>query len=230
MQQKKKRRLRVSDVLLVIVCLTICAASLWFFWKDLNSSSTRTDVDKIATIHFKRKVSQRKFSDRVVWERLQQDSELYNNDTIRTSEGAEAVIMFTDGTQIDLTENTMIQIVIADDGVLNLAVDGGTVEIDTTASKSEGVKLSMNDGSSVNLEKGSLVSASSSPSSGAGAGSGSKSSSGAGSSSNSNSSSSSSSSSGSGAASSITVRNGNAVVSTSTGKTQTVKSGEAVSI
>ena len=196
MQQKKKRRLRVSDLLLVIICLLICAASLWFFWKDLNSSSTRSDVDKIATIHFKRKVSQRKFSDRVVWERLQQDSELYNNDTIRTSDGAEAVILFTDGTQIDLNENTMIQIVMANDGVINLAIDGGSIEIDTTASKTESLKLSMNDGSSVNLEKGSRLSADAS----------------------------------SGAASSITVRDGNALVSTSSGSSQSIKSGEAVSI
>ena len=82
MQQKKRRKLRVSDFLLVVICLTVCFVSLWFFWKDLNSSSTRTDIDSIATIHFKRKVSQRKFDDRVVWERLQQDSALYDKDTI----------------------------------------------------------------------------------------------------------------------------------------------------
>ena len=108
MHQKKRQKLRASDFLLVLVCLSVCAVSLWFFWKDLNSSSTRTDIDKIATIHFKRKVSQRKFEDRVVWERLQQDSELYNNDTIRTSDGAEAIILFNDGTKVDLTENTEV--------------------------------------------------------------------------------------------------------------------------
>lgn len=159
MHQKKRQKLRASDILLVLVCLSICATSLWFFWKDLNSSSTRNDIDKIATIHFKRNISQRKFNDRVVWERLQQDSELYNNDVIRTSDGAEAVIMFNDGTKVDLNENTMIQIVMEKDGSVKLAVDGGNVEVDTTASTSETVQLSMNDGSSVNLEKGSRVTA-----------------------------------------------------------------------
>ena len=159
MQQKKRRKLRVSDFLLVVVCLSVCAVSLWFFWKDLNTSSTRTDVDSIATIHFKRKVSQRKFDDRVVWERLQQNSALYDKDTIRTADGAEAVILFNDGTKVDLTENTMIQISLAKDGSVNLAVGGGNVEVDTTASTSESVKLSMGDGSSVNLEKGSRIAA-----------------------------------------------------------------------
>ena len=82
MHQKKRRKLRASDILLVLLCLSVCATSLWFFWKDLNSSSTRNDIEKIATIHFKRNISQRKFNDRVVWERLQQDSELYNNDVL----------------------------------------------------------------------------------------------------------------------------------------------------
>ena len=169
MQQKKRRKLRASDFLLVLVCLSVCAVSLWFFWKDLNSSSTRTDVDTIATIHFKRKVSQRKFDDRVVWERLQQDSALYDKDTIRTSDGAEAVILFEDGTKVDLTENTMIQISLSNDGSVNLSVGGGNVEVDTRASTSENVKLSMGDGSSVNLEKGSRITAASSTD-GAGAG------------------------------------------------------------
>ena len=200
MHQKKRQKLRVSDFLLVLVCLAVCAVSLWFFWKDLNSSSTRTDIDKIATIHFKRKVSQRKFEDRVVWERLQQDSELYNNDTIRTSDGAEAVIVFSDGTRVDLTENTMIQINLEKDGSVNLAVGGGNVEVDTTASKSESVKLSMGDGSSVNLEKGSRITAATS-----GGGE-------------------------SGAATSFTVQDGNATVSTASGQSQKISNGEAVSV
>lgn len=159
MHQKKRRKLRASDILLVLLCLSVCATSLWFFWKDLNSSSTRNDIEKIATIHFKRNISQRKFNDRVVWERLQQDSELYNNDVIRTSDGAEAVVMFSDGTKVDLNENTMIQVMLDKDGSVNLSISGGNVDVDTTASKSEAVKLNMGDGSSVSLEKGSRVSA-----------------------------------------------------------------------
>ena len=200
MQQKKRRKLRVSDFLLVVVCLSVCAVSLWFFWKDLNSSSTRTDVDSIATIHFKRKVSQRKFDDRVVWERLQQNSALYDRDTIRTSDGAEAVILFSDGTKVDLTENTMIQISLEKDGSVNLSVGGGNVEVDTTASTSESVKLSMGDGSSVNLEKGSRITAATTGDSD------------------------------SGAATSFTVKDGNAVVSNAAGQTQKISNGEAVSV
>ena len=204
MQRKRKQKLRVSDFFIIVLCLGICAWSLWLFWEDLNSSSTRTDIDKIATIHFKKNISQRKFNDRVIWERLQQDSELYNLDTIRTSDDAEAVIHFANGTKIDLSENTMIQILVEKDGTVNLSVGGGNIEVDTTATQTSsegggggGVKLAMSDGSTVELEQGSFVTAASGED---------------------------------GAASSVSVRDGNAVVSTLAGTSQIVSVGEAVSI
>ena len=158
MPQKKKRKLQASDFFIVFVCLGVCFVSLWFFWKDLNSSTTRSDVDKIAEISFKRNVAQRKFSDRVVWERLQQNSPLYDSDTIRTSDGAEAKIIFNDGTVVEITENTMIQVSLATDGSVNLVVDGGNIAVDTTAtSGNSSVSLSVGDGSLVKLDSGSKL-------------------------------------------------------------------------
>ncbi len=162
MPQKKRRKLQVSDVVIILICLSVCLTSLWFFWKDLNSSSTRNDLTDIATIYFKRNVAQRKFSDRVVWERLQQNSPLYNFDTIRTADGAIAVIEFHDYTKIELTDNTMLQISLREDGSLNVAVGGGNITVDTTAtSNKSSVNLSMQDGSVVKLDSGSKLSATS---------------------------------------------------------------------
>ena len=200
MRQKKRQKLRASDFFITLLCLCVCGVSLWFFWKDLNSSSIRTDIDKIAIIHFKKNISQRKFNDRVVWERLQQDSELYNYDTVRTSDNAEAVIYFADGTKIDLNENTMIQIVVEEDGSVNLSVGNGNIEIDTTETTSSSpaaVKLSLSDGAKITMQKGSRVSAETGEN---------------------------------GAAASLVVRDGNAVVAASTGESQQISGGEAVSI
>lgn len=165
MQKKAKSRLR--DVLIVAVCLSVFIFSLRLFWLDLNTSSSRKDKDQIATIEFKRKIAQRKYSDRVVWERLQQDSPLYDSDTIRTADGAAATVTFKDGTVLELHENTMLQVAYSEDGGLKISVNDGNVEVDTTAgTQKKAVSLSMENGSTVSLESGSKVSAASNSQSG----------------------------------------------------------------
>ena len=159
---QKKARLKLRDVFIVIICSGVCAASLYMFWKDLNTSSTRNDKDQIATIEFKRKIAQRKYNDRVVWERLQQNSPLYNEDTIRTAEDAAATVTFKDGTVLELQENTMLQVAYSEDGGLNLSIGGGNIQVDTTASTEKSkVSLSMDNGSVFQLDSGSKLSAAS---------------------------------------------------------------------
>lgn len=205
MPQKKKRKLQLSDFIIILICLSVCAASLLFFWKDLNTSSTRDDISNIARISDKKNILQRKFADRVVWERLQQNSLLYDSDTIRTSDDADARIEFINNTVIEISENTMIQVSLDSDGSVNVAVGGGNISVDTTASSEKSsVKLSMQDGSVVKLDSGSKVTASSYPyaySDGT-----------------------------EGSASSISVQAGSAVVSNANGDSQALNGGESVCI
>lgn len=164
---KKKTRFRskvktlARDFLVAAACLSVFAASMWLFWNDLNKSSTRSDKDAIATITFKYKVAQRKFTDRVVWERLQQNSPLYDQDTIRTSDLSNATITFNGGEVLAVHENTMVQIFKSSDGTVRLSVGDGGVEVDTSDSKSSSMAIEMKDGSLVNLEAGSRLSATS---------------------------------------------------------------------
>lgn len=159
---QKKTKLRLRDVLVVIICLAVAGGSLYLFWKDLNSTTDRRDKEQIATIEFKRKIAQRKYSDRVVWERLQQNSPLYDQDTVRTADDAAATVTFTDGTVLELHENTMLQISYAKDGSLNIAINAGGIDVDTTsaAESSQKVSLTMENGSSVKLDSGSKIAAS----------------------------------------------------------------------
>lgn len=164
---QKKARLRLRDILIVLICTGVCVASLYFFWKDLNSSSSRKDKDQIAKIEFKRRVAQRKFSDRVAWERLQQNSPLYDSDTIRTAEGAAATITFKDGTVLELHENTMLQVSYDETEGLKLAVNDGNIDVDTTSSlDNKKVSLAMENGSVFKLDSGSKLSATTNASSG----------------------------------------------------------------
>lgn len=113
--------------------------------------------DPIATITFKYKTAQRKFLERVVWDRLQQNSPVYNGDTIHTAELSEATIWFEDGTVLDLSENTMAQVFRHNDGTLAADLESGTATVDS--SESTGLTLTAAN-VSVMVEAGTKISAS----------------------------------------------------------------------
>ena len=156
MQKKTRFKSPLRDFLVVFICLGTAAFFTYLFWRDLNRSSSRTDKDTIATISFKNKIAQRKYSDRVVWERVNQNAPLYDGDIIRTADLSSAVIHFTDGTTIDLSENTMVQIYYSESG-LQVAVGGGDVQVDSSAESS--VSLKLDDGSTVNVDAGASLAA-----------------------------------------------------------------------
>lgn len=153
---KKKTKSRLSSVIFILICILICFISLYAFVVDFNRTSVRNEQE-IATIYFKRKIAQRKFSDSVVWERLQQNSLLYNEDIIRTDSASSAVMNFLNGTSIDLGEHTMIQIFQEKNGELSLQVSGGNIVVDTKEAKG-GIRVNLGNNVVINLEKGSLLS------------------------------------------------------------------------
>ena len=163
---RKRTKSKLVNVVFVIVCTAVFAVSMDLFRKDLYRSTVRDDKSKIAQITFKQNVAQRKFDDRVVWERLQNNSPLYDADTIRTSKKSQAVIAFEDKSamEINLDENTMIQIRKASDGSYGIAVGAGNVTVDTTGApekntKAASVVVSLEDGTKFNVEQGSRLSA-----------------------------------------------------------------------
>lgn len=160
MQKKTRFRSPLLDAFVTVVCLSISAFFVFLFWKDLNSTAKRTDRDDIATITFKNKIAQRKFDDRVVWERLSQSSPLYNGDLIRTADLSEAIITFNDGSILDLYENTMIQVYFSDTEGIKVSVGGGAVQLDSSVSSNAAIELA--DGSVVSVAAGSSLGATSS--------------------------------------------------------------------
>ena len=110
---KKKRSIRLinaGDILLTILCLIGIAVALYLFWDDLNVSLAKQDEAPIAVVYFKQNTVQRRLVDRNLWERVQTSALVYEGDRIRTSEMSEAVTVFADGTEIEIHENTLIQI------------------------------------------------------------------------------------------------------------------------
>ena len=156
MQKKTKFKSPVLDFFMVLITLSVAGYFGYTFWKDLNTSSRRTDKEKIATITFKNRIAQRKFDDRVVWERIDKSTPLYNGDLIRTADLAEAVITFNDGSEVNIYENTMIQVYYSDYEGVQIGVDSGNLQLE--AADAGKVQLTLGDGSKISAGGGTSLS------------------------------------------------------------------------
>ncbi|MDR1307088.1 MAG: hypothetical protein LBK74_05910 [Treponema sp.] len=106
----KPRRFPAADAAVYFLCGAGIAVCLWLFFTDLNKSLIQLDKTPVADISFKYKAAQRRIADRVLWDRLQQHSPVYSGDLIRTADLSEATVYFPGGAEIDLSENSIIQV------------------------------------------------------------------------------------------------------------------------
>jgi hypothetical protein len=155
---QKKTKSRLVDVLVILVCLAGSAVSVWQFWKELNRTLVKLNEEPIATITFKYNTAQRKFSDNLVWDRLRQNSPVYNGDTIRTADFSEATIYFSDGNIMDLSENTIARVSLNSGGGAAIDFSGGQISVQTSSDNG----LTITSGTSVvDVVKGASLTASS---------------------------------------------------------------------
>jgi hypothetical protein len=100
-----------------------------FFQLDLNRTLSRLNERPIGTITWKYRAAQRRFIDRVLWDRLRRESPVYDGDSIRTAALSEAVVGFAEGGRIDLAENTFVQIFVRD-ALPRIDLIEGTIDAD----------------------------------------------------------------------------------------------------
>ena len=144
-------------VITIFICLIGAFISSALFYKGFFRALTKLNEEPIATITFKYKTAQRKFLERVVWDRLRQNSPVYNGDTIHTENLAEATVYFIDGNVMNLSENTMAQVFLSEDKLLTAELTDGYATVDA-GEAGAGVVL-VADGMEVALEAGSSVGA-----------------------------------------------------------------------
>jgi hypothetical protein len=101
---------RYVDFVIYLFCIAGMAISLNFFRLDLFRTLTRREEQAAGIITFKYKAAQRRYSNRILWDRLRQESPVYHGDFIRTAALSEATITFTEGSAINLGENSLIQL------------------------------------------------------------------------------------------------------------------------
>ena len=115
-----------SDSIVVGASALLITSLSIFLYADFNRKIDAGNVKQIGTITFKRQVAQRKYLAQVVWEDVEQDVPVYNNDSIRTATDSEAVIHLGDGTDINIDENSMIMLSTLEDSI-NINFEHGTI-------------------------------------------------------------------------------------------------------
>ena len=157
-KSKSKNNFFIPFCLAIFVCLAGAALNSFLFYNSFFRALTKMNETPIATITFKYKTAQRKFLERVVWDRLRQNSPVYNGDTIHTANLSEATIWFSDGNIMELSENTMAQVFLSEDKSLKAELSDGFATIDSSLSE-QGMTLSSN-GVEVAVQSGAALSAS----------------------------------------------------------------------
>ena len=152
-----KNSLFVPFIVTVLFCLFGAAANIWLFCRSYFMAMSRLDQTPIATITFKYKAAQRKFIDRNLWTRLVQNSPVYNGDTLHTGELSEATVHFTDGNELELSQNTMAQVFLHEDQSFGAELTEGSAVIDSSGAEN-GMSFSVG-GTSVEIQQGASVAA-----------------------------------------------------------------------
>ncbi|GHV76132.1 hypothetical protein AGMMS49942_09530 [Spirochaetia bacterium] len=114
--------------MVILLCLTGAFFCLLFFWRNLNQTVSQQNAQPVGTISWKHKVTQRRFQDRVLWARLQQDAPVYYGDFIRTDVLSETTITLSKGSRVNLAESSLIQI-FSENEVPLLTLSRGDISI-----------------------------------------------------------------------------------------------------
>ena len=157
-QKSFKSSFRILDIVIILVFLAIAAFSVNLFRLDLTQTINLNNVEPVGTVVVKKNTVQRRHSNRVLWDRLSNESPVYLGDIIRVAVISAATLNIEDN-GIDLDENTLVRITRAVDGQsLQLNLSGGNLSL--AAGSGGGIVIDIN-GKQVQAAPGAIISAAS---------------------------------------------------------------------
>ncbi|MCL2412392.1 MAG: hypothetical protein FWC97_12200, partial [Treponema sp.] len=131
---------RFRDLLIIILCLFGIIFCFNLFRLDLFQSINLQNVQPVGTVTVRFNTVQRRLADRMLWDRLRNESPVFLGDIIRVAELSFATLNI-EGQQIHLNENTLIRIQRAPDGLgLQIDLAEGSIDVSTTE---DGVNLQL---------------------------------------------------------------------------------------
>ncbi|MGP1437515.1 MAG: hypothetical protein ACTTKH_00415 [Treponema sp.] len=104
------RYLKKNDIIITVVILTLDILLLTLFFVNIYASFSYNTTNKLGTLVFKKRSATRKHIDDLSWNMLQNNTPVYELDTIRTASQSEASIIFDDGSSLNLLENSLIKL------------------------------------------------------------------------------------------------------------------------
>jgi hypothetical protein len=122
-----------ADFVYIGLCAAALIAAAVLFLIDLNLTLSRLSDQPVGTIAYKRRAAQRRFVDRILWDRLRQESPVYSGDYIRTAALSQVRVSLAGGDSIELEENTLIQIAPERDNKFRIDLAEGGLSVDSRA-------------------------------------------------------------------------------------------------
>jgi hypothetical protein len=129
--RKKIRPFSFLDFFIIVLFLFIAVISINLFRLDLLNTINLQNVEPVGFVVIKKNIVQRRHSDRVLWDRLANESFVYIGDLIRIAEVSSATLDIEEN-NIDLEENTIIRIILSPDGEgVRIILSEGTLSLVT---------------------------------------------------------------------------------------------------
>jgi hypothetical protein len=120
-------------------------SSLLFLHTRAQSTGTGQVIGKV---FFKREIAMRKFSDRMVWEDVENGSPLFSHDSVMTGNLSDAELVLTSGLKLKLEANTLVELDLEGEA-LNLRLSGGGLQ--TSGGNGGKTLITTKSGSEVNV-------------------------------------------------------------------------------
>ena len=132
---------RFLDFLVLIICLSGIFFFFHLFRQDMLQTIKLQNIQPVGNVIIKLNVVQRRVANRVLWDRLSNESSIYIGDIIRAADLSSAALNI-EGQQINLSENTLIRIQRSADGEgLQIELSEGNISVSTN---DEGANLQFN--------------------------------------------------------------------------------------
>jgi len=157
------KRFWAADIIVLVCFLSTAIFGLYLFRADLLQTLDSRGTAPIGIIVIRNNVVQRRYADRVIWERLFVNSSVYSGDLIRAADLSAATI-FVDDIQIALEENTLIRLQHSPEewAALEVELRGGNLSVAAgsgeRADSRSGVVLNLM-GKQVHVESGAKLNA-----------------------------------------------------------------------
>ncbi len=96
------------DVAVTAIVCVLSSILIYLYLDERGRSTVKSGERALGTIVFKKRNATRRVRSGLVWERMRNDSPIYEADTLRTADLSEATLRFDDGIDLDMYENSMI--------------------------------------------------------------------------------------------------------------------------